>query len=396
MAAVKPTEKDGTKTMLPSTIVKDAPSYNLTIRVSPEEIKQELAQIAALVGTYLEEGDDFGYAPWDKDKKGKKCLWKPGAEKLGDLYMLRMGEPKIEATEDWTADPPLFDYRLTVPIESKVDGRVLGYGVGSCSTYESRYKYRQGERVCPSCDGDFIIKGKPEYAPKLEGGRVDPAYKEGGWLCYRKKGGCGASFADKDQAIIGQATGRMVNPDTADMKNTALKMGKKRAFVDGIITVTRSSGIFTQDLEDMSASLGGDHDVVDAEVVTEKKPEPPKGNGKPATTEKPKGGGYATKEEAEAAKKAKEAPKEKPAEKSAPAPPKADVDPTMVEGGYAGDAKRAALRAFAEEQGYEAKAIGPIMREHFDVNQENLKEVFTEEVYTSAMLWFAENPLAAQ
>ena len=34
------------------------------------------------------------------------------------------------------------------------------------------------------------MKGKPEYG--------------GGWICFKRRGGCGAKFADDDASIIGQ------------------------------------------------------------------------------------------------------------------------------------------------------------------------------------------------
>ena len=45
--------------------------------------------------------------------------------------------------------------------------------------------------------------------------------------------------------------GKAENPDIADTYNTVLKMAKKRAHVDAIITVTAASDIFTQDVEDL-------------------------------------------------------------------------------------------------------------------------------------------------
>jgi len=44
--------------------------------------------------------------------------------------------------------------------------------------------------VCPVCGKEAIIKGKVEYG--------------GGYLCYSKKGGCGAKFADDDVRITGK------------------------------------------------------------------------------------------------------------------------------------------------------------------------------------------------
>jgi hypothetical protein len=44
---------------------------------------------------------------------------------------------------------------------------------------------------------------------------------------------------------------KMENADIADTFNTVLKMAKKRAYVDGILSATAASDIFTQDIEDM-------------------------------------------------------------------------------------------------------------------------------------------------
>jgi hypothetical protein len=44
--------------------------------------------------------------------------------------------------------------------------------------------------LCPECGADAIIKSKEEYG--------------GGWLCYKKKGGCGAKF--QDDPASGDAT----------------------------------------------------------------------------------------------------------------------------------------------------------------------------------------------
>jgi hypothetical protein len=41
------------------------------------------------------------------------------------------------------------------------------------------------------------------------------------------------------------------NEDIADVFNTVLKMGKKRAFVDAVLSATAASDIFTQDIEEM-------------------------------------------------------------------------------------------------------------------------------------------------
>lgn len=198
--------------------------------------KARLLEFQQFVKFYLKDGEDYGIIPGTP----KPTLLKPGADKLCELYGLADTYPdsRIHRTEDWTKDPPLFDYEVTCVLIHKSAGFVVGEGMGSCNSYEGKYRWRDASRKCPKCSKETIIKGKEEYG--------------GGWLCFAKKGGCGAKFLDADPTIMSQNVGRIANPDIADIKNTILKMAKKRAKIDATIAATRSSGIFTQDLEDIS------------------------------------------------------------------------------------------------------------------------------------------------
>jgi hypothetical protein len=69
-----------------------------------------------------------------------------------------------------------------------------------------------------------------------------------------KKGGCGATFHSTTSEITKQETGRVENPDIADVYNTVLKMAKKRAQVDATLTAVGASDLLTQDLEDLPPS----------------------------------------------------------------------------------------------------------------------------------------------
>jgi hypothetical protein len=55
-----------------------------------------------------------------------------------------------------------------------------------------------------------------------------------------------------------------INQDPFSLVNTLLKMAKKRALIDAVLSATRASGIFTQDIEDfpkLSCIKGGDEPV---------------------------------------------------------------------------------------------------------------------------------------
>ena len=200
--------------------------------------KQRLEQLQEFCAGYLTEsqdggqdGGDYGVIP---GAGKKKVLLKSGSEKLCDVYGLADRYRILTTLEDF--DRGLFDYTIACDLVRKTDEMFVGSGLGSCSSYESKYRWREARRVCPRCQQATIIKGKEEYG--------------GGWLCFKKANGCGAKFAPTDQSIVGQVIGRQENPDIADTKNTVLKMAKKRAKIDAVIGVTRSSGIFTQDLDE--------------------------------------------------------------------------------------------------------------------------------------------------
>lgn len=222
--------------------------------------QQRLKEFEEFCRGYLKEskdggvdGGDYGVIP---GAGTKKVLMKSGAEKLCEIYGLYDEYEIIQKVEDW--DRGLFDYELRCVIKSRRDDSIVGTGLGSCSSFESKYRWRVAQRKCPVCRAEAVIKGRKEY---------DKTGGDGGWLCFKKKGGCGEQFTDTDTRITSQDVGRVENPDIIDTKNTVLKMAKKRAKIDAVIGVTRSSGIFTQDMEDTAVSDVVKVEAVEGEVV---------------------------------------------------------------------------------------------------------------------------------
>ncbi|MDD5305047.1 MAG: hypothetical protein PHS14_18260 [Elusimicrobia bacterium] len=220
-----------------------------------EEVEAQVAKIEALMQRVLKRDQHYGVIPGTGEKP---TLLQPGAEKINLMFRIGPGKPEVE-------EVPLggghMDVKVTLPMLHLTTGKVLGYGFGSCSTMESKYRYRSASRKCPTCGKETIIKGKAEYG--------------GGWLCFAKKGGCGAKFAEDDSAITGQVVGKIENPDIADVYNTVRKMAYKRAYVGGTIKVTAASDFFTQDLEDM-------HDNGGPEEERKAEPAPAPAKAKPA------------------------------------------------------------------------------------------------------------------
>ena len=180
---------------------------------------------------------DYGVIPGC----AKPSLYKAGAEILNTTFGLR---PVLNPQTDIVVrelGKGHKEYQVTVHILASGSDKEIATGVGSCSTMETKYHYRNAERICPQCGKPAIIKGSKEYG--------------GGWVCWKKKEGCGVKFQEDDPSITDQEVGKIEYDNPADYYNTCLKMAKKRGLVDGTINATAVSHIFTQDVEDMEKEI---------------------------------------------------------------------------------------------------------------------------------------------
>lgn len=176
---------------------------------------------------------DYGVIPGTKEP----TLLKPGAERLAMLYDLRANMLPERITGDGETEPTIrFQVRADIH-HGSLDGPIVAVGWGAANSWEKRYRWRRGELICPKCAKPTVRKSK-----------------EGGWFCWSKLGGCGLNFKEDDTRISGQSTGDVENPDPYDLENTLLKIAEKRAYVDGIIRATGTSGLFTQDMEEAAAA----------------------------------------------------------------------------------------------------------------------------------------------
>lgn len=173
---------------------------------------------------------DYGKIPGCGEKP---VLFKPGAEKIATLFGLRESIERLEAVKDWTGKDfggePFFSFEYKVTLRDR-SGDVIAECIGSCNSWEQKYRYRKAERTCPHCGASAIIKGKEEYG--------------GGWLCFKRKGGCGAKFGDGDTLIESQQVGDIPNERVFDQVNTIDKMAQKRAFVGAVILAANASNFF--------------------------------------------------------------------------------------------------------------------------------------------------------
>lgn len=184
--------------------------------LSAADILAQVGLIQGLMKAVMRSGEHYGTIPGCGDKP---TLLKGGAEKLLLAFRLR---PQF-AVEVIDLPRGHREVRVVCTLRT-ASGAILGQGVGSCSTMESKYRYRSestGREVPKSywATRDANLLGGPEFSAKKFDGR---------WVIVH----------------------RVESNDLADAYNTILKMGKKRSLVDAVITATAASDIFTQDVED--------------------------------------------------------------------------------------------------------------------------------------------------
>lgn len=183
-----------------------APSFVVT----PDEIKTRIEELQRFVKSYMIEGEDYGTIPGTQ----KPTLYKPGAEKLCDVYGFTKEIEIVEKVENW--EKGMFAYTIKAILRSKRTGFVEAEGVGQCNSMEAKYRWSWlwPNQVPAHTDTAQLVTKSTKKGPMY----------------------------------------RVPNEDPYSLVNTVLKMAKKRALVDAVLSATRSSGLFTQDLEDMRAN----------------------------------------------------------------------------------------------------------------------------------------------
>ena len=192
---------------------------------SVQDVLKQVELVQELMKKVMKEGEHYGIIPGTP----KPTLFKPGAEKLGFTFRL-MPEYEIHKTDLGNGHR---EYEVVCKLYHIQTGAFVGSGVGSCSTMESKYRWRSKKIDTGEAIPKDYRQNKGKY--KAEGYRADKD-ENGEWHWYKVEG-------------------REENPDIADIWNTVLKMAKKRAHIDAILTATAASDIFTQDMEDIKANI---------------------------------------------------------------------------------------------------------------------------------------------
>jgi hypothetical protein len=216
--------------------------------MSVGEVVTQVTMIQNLMHQLMKEGEHYGVIPGTGTKP---TLLKSGAEKIGFMFRL---VPKYVVTKEEHSNNHV-SYEVKCQLFNVETQALWGEGEASCSTLESKYRYRPGpvEDTGMAVPREYwnIRNTDPKRAQDLLGGPGLSTKKvDGVWKIVRK--------------------GETVeNPNPADQWNTVKKMACKRAYVAAILSATAASDFFTQDLEEIVQNQKAQEgEIIDAEVMT--------------------------------------------------------------------------------------------------------------------------------
>lgn len=198
----------------------DAPRddyQGLTMVVSPAEALKRVQELQAFVSKVMVRGTDYDVIPGTGDRP---TLLQPGAQKLCEVYGFAAHFEDDGSVMEW--EKGFFFFKKRCVLTARRDGRFIGDGVGSCNSREDRYAWR--------------------------------------WVWDKPKGVDVATLKTR-QTRNGKTQWRMPNEDIYSLVNTIEKMACKRALVHAVTGATRSSGVFTQDVEDLPSEVFGRADT---------------------------------------------------------------------------------------------------------------------------------------
>lgn len=215
-----------------STAVAIKPQNTGVEALSVQDLVGQVSLIQNVMQSVMKDKEHYGTIPGCGDKP---ALLKPGAEKLGFVFRLAPEYHVIEKMMERGHK----EYQVTCSLKSINTGNFVGQGVGSCSTMESKYRFRPGP---------VEFTGKPVPRSYWDDRKSSPAKAQ------EMIGGKGFSVKKNDAGVweIVKAGEKVEHDNPADYYNTVLKMAKKRAHVDAVLTATAASDIFTQDVEDLA------------------------------------------------------------------------------------------------------------------------------------------------
>lgn len=237
---------------------------------SVQQAVERKKTINQFISGVMVDSEDYGKIPGASDKK---VLLKPGAEKLCSIFGLSVTYNEDKIIEDWTGaehnGEPLFYYSYRCQLTR--GGRFMGEAIGSCNSWESKYRYRwvPEEIAKQRADFDSLLKRggvtqkfEPNFAldkkettgqygkPAEYWAMFEQAIKERRAKNVTRK--MGKREFEGWEITMDQTQYRIPNPEMSDAINTVQKMAQKRALVAAVLVVTNCSDAFTQDIEDFA------------------------------------------------------------------------------------------------------------------------------------------------
>lgn len=216
-----------------------------------EIVRQRIREIREfIVRGLLEKGIDYGKIPG----VDKPMLFKAGCEMLLLNYEIVVDPPEIDDRSDF--EKGIFRYRIMLRGYDKNTRIYVGMGVASCSSFETKYRYR------------WLYSYKLPESMKTLGfnpqtGKFDPEILKKIWIAEKGDD----AFRFKEYQGVSRPQWRIENPDTWDLENTILKQSITRALRALTLNVTGADRLFVneKDLEELGMSDLDDIDFVEGE-----------------------------------------------------------------------------------------------------------------------------------
>src|SRR3990167_5884690 len=118
--------------------------------LSAQDVRAQVNLIQEIMREVMKKDEHYGVIPGTGTKP---TLLKAGAEKLCLTFRL---------APDYEIDRKIDGAHLRITSKCTLthipSGQRFGYGMGSCSTREAKYAYRNASRRCPACGLETIIK----------------------------------------------------------------------------------------------------------------------------------------------------------------------------------------------------------------------------------------------
>jgi len=154
--------------------------------MGPENIIKQVSIIQSVMKKVMQDGQHYGTIPGCGDKP---TLLKPGAEKLTMTFRLA---PKFHITERDLGKGHR-EYEVQTELISIVTGGFIGEGLGSCSTMESKYRFRNAEpeitdQPVPQAYWNLRKAGSPKAQEMLGGSGFTTKKTDEGWFIAKKSG----------------------------------------------------------------------------------------------------------------------------------------------------------------------------------------------------------------